>query len=390
MQLCVNSGSTETRGVSQFEDKSVCLPFMNTHPCGTVCIVGKRYLLANDVLKFDSFLKQKQATLYSFPEKKDVFFKNLASKLENSEVISDRELKPMLYLCETESDVQLAKRCVHRYYEKVETMEFKFGPLFLRLCYEFGLVDTAFELLMDKSFRGAFSDSTSFNILLDMLYHHGHYERALEALLEMKTQRVRFSRQTYLLAFAICYELNSPRSLETCTSLVEEAVLNGIVLSRLSFCFVVALALKQGQYDTALSVYNKILKKDHSLCCNLGLLIAAHTDSEDKVLQILESANEPPRFEFLKKLEICKEVMDVIEETVKSADLSERFNDISDRLRQSGQISALTLDGMLQAAAKENDNMSDSTKKKSFKQKEKKRDAFLELPENKEHLTTAL
>ncbi|XP_068104431.1 pentatricopeptide repeat-containing protein 2, mitochondrial isoform X2 [Hyperolius riggenbachi] len=278
-------------------------------------------------------------------------------KLQSSEAILDADMKSMLHLCESPSDVQFAKECLLRYFVKVEIPEFNFGPVFLRLCYEYDLLDTAFELMMDKSYRGAFSDPTSFNILLEILHQHKQYEKGLEALLEMKTQRVAFNKYTYLMAFAICYELNSPQSLETAMSVLGEASMNRVALSRLSLCFIVSLAIKQGEYKKALHALQKIERKHHSLCCNLSVLIASGMEYPEKVLQILEAAISPQKYEFLKKLELSQEVMDVLEEKLKATDLFESFNNIYEQLKQSGQISTLTVHEMLYASIQEQENI---------------------------------
>ena len=77
----------------------------------------------------------------------------------------------------------------------------------MRLCFELDLETPAVELIKDQNLRGFFSDSTSFHILMTMLFKKGHYKSALEVLAEMKKQGIPFNKETYLLAFAICYKL---------------------------------------------------------------------------------------------------------------------------------------------------------------------------------------
>ncbi|XP_036062877.1 pentatricopeptide repeat-containing protein 2, mitochondrial isoform X6 [Onychomys torridus] len=148
--------------------------------------------------------------------------------------------------------------------------EYKFGPVFMRLCYELDLENSAVELIKDKHLRGFFLDSTSFNILMDMLFTKGKYESALEVLIEMKNQDVKFSKDTYILAFAICYKLNSPESFKICTTLREEALIKGDVVSRRACCFAVALALNQNQVEKATSIFSQIMNPESITCANLN------------------------------------------------------------------------------------------------------------------------
>lgn len=67
---------------------------------------------------------------------------------------------------------------------------------------------------------------------MDMLVVKGRYKSALEVLIEMKNQSVKFTKDTYVLTFAVCYKLNSPESFKICSTLREEALLKGQVLSR--------------------------------------------------------------------------------------------------------------------------------------------------------------
>ncbi|KAM4809738.1 pentatricopeptide repeat-containing protein 2, mitochondrial isoform 2-T2 [Rhinophrynus dorsalis] len=287
---------------------------------------AKRYLLTDDILKLHEFQKKKLATVYQIYGKKDMYFQMLEEKLQRNGIILRDELKILLHLCHTPTDVEFAKQVIYRYHEENKNVmfgEFRFGPVFLRLCYELDLEDIAYDLLKDQSLRGFFSDCTSFNILMDMLFSKAQYERALEVLVEMRNQNVKFSKDTYILAFAICYKLNDTNACKICTTLLEEIEMKGAQLPRRAFCFAVAFALKQ-------------------------LLIKVHTSTMEDVLQMLETAagSEGPRF--VKKLEFSEQVMTSVEEKLKHhKEFHTKFNHIYTKLQNGGQISALTLDDML-------------------------------------------
>ncbi|XP_027783676.1 pentatricopeptide repeat-containing protein 2, mitochondrial isoform X3 [Marmota monax] len=240
------------------------------------CPLGaKRYLLTDNIMKLKEFQHKKLAIAYNLPDTKETYFRNLEEKLTQNKLILKDELRTLLHLCQTRDDVELAKNVMYRYHTEnrnVTLGEYKFGPVFMRLCYELDLEESAVELIKDQHLHGFFSDSTSFNILMDMLFIKGKYKNALEVLIEMKNQDVKFTKDTYVLAFAICYKLNSPESFKICTTLREEALIKGDVLSRRASCFAVALALNQNQVAKAASIFSQIMNPENITCTNLNLV----------------------------------------------------------------------------------------------------------------------
>ncbi|XP_010947613.1 pentatricopeptide repeat-containing protein 2, mitochondrial isoform X2 [Camelus ferus] len=240
------------------------------------CPVGaKRYLLTDNIVKLKEFQHKKVAVGCNLPGTKETYLRNLEEKLTQNKLILKEELRTLLHLCESRDDMELAKNVIYRYHAENRNItlgEYKFGPLFMRLCYELDLEESAVELIRDQHLRGFFSDSTSFNILMDMLFIKGKYKSALEVLIEMENQDVKFSKDTYVLAFAICYKLNSPESFRICTTLREEALIKGVILSRRASCFAVALALNQNQLAKAVSIFSQIMKPESIICTNLNLV----------------------------------------------------------------------------------------------------------------------
>uniref|UniRef100_A0A2K5UWI0 Pentatricopeptide repeat-containing protein 2, mitochondrial n=1 Tax=Macaca fascicularis TaxID=9541 RepID=A0A2K5UWI0_MACFA len=278
------------------------------------CPLGaKRYLLTDNVVKLKEFQQKKVAVACSLPGTKETYFRNLKEKLTQNKLILKEELITLLHLCESRDHVELAKDVIYRYHAENKNItlgEYKFGPLFVRLCYELDLDESAVEFLKDQHLRGFFSDSTSFNILMDMLFIKGKYESALEVLIEMKNQDVKFTKDTYVLAFAICYKLNSPESFKICTTLREEALLKGEILSRRASCFAVALALNQNELAKAVSIFSQIMNPESIACTNL------------KLAKVREKVKDVPA-------------------------LVAKFDEIYGKLHVSGQVTNYSLDAVL-------------------------------------------
>nr|XP_008507538.1 PREDICTED: pentatricopeptide repeat-containing protein 2, mitochondrial-like [Equus przewalskii]XP_008507539.1 PREDICTED: pentatricopeptide repeat-containing protein 2, mitochondrial-like [Equus przewalskii]XP_023473991.1 pentatricopeptide repeat-containing protein 2, mitochondrial isoform X3 [Equus caballus]XP_044633982.1 pentatricopeptide repeat-containing protein 2, mitochondrial [Equus asinus] len=183
---------------------------------------------------------------------------------------------------------------------------------------------------------------------MDMLFIKGKYKSALEVLIEMKNQDVKFSRDTYVLAFAVCYKLNSPESFRICTTLREEALLKGDVLSRRASCFAVALALSQNQVAKAVSIFSQIMKPESIICTNLNVMIHIQSNAPTTLIEILRDATEGNLSRFVKRHEFSEEVLAKVREKVKDVPvLLARFDEIYGKLHVNGQVTTYTLDALL-------------------------------------------
>ncbi|XP_026574017.1 pentatricopeptide repeat-containing protein 2, mitochondrial isoform X2 [Pseudonaja textilis] len=277
------------------------------------CLQGaKRYLLTEDVLQLRKFQEKKLENEYKIYGQKDEFFRTVEKKLANNTLILRTELINLLYLCQSKNEMELVKRTIYRYHEENRNRafgEFRFGPIFMRLCYELGLEAVALELIKDQTLNGFFGDYTSFNILMDMLFEKGHFEDALNVLLEMDRENVRFSQDTYLLAFAICYKLND--------------------------------FLKAQYYFSQLQPTESIVYD------NLKILLLAAFGNLKNLLQTLEKASKINTY-FVRKPNFCKDVIIAVREKLElDPDFIIQFEEIVTKLKVSGQINELTLDDLL-------------------------------------------
>ncbi|KAM3848402.1 pentatricopeptide repeat-containing protein 2, mitochondrial [Vipera latastei] len=315
------------------------------------CFQGaKRYLLTEDVLQLRKFQEKKLENQYKIYGQKDEFFRTVEKKLANDTLILKTELINLLYLCQSKNEIELVKRAIYRYHKENRNRafgEFRFGPIFMRLCYELDLEAVALELIKDQTLNGFFGDYTSFNILMDMLFEKGHYEDALNVLLEMDRENVRFSQDTYLLAFAICYKLNSPASWKIVNTLLEDKHLYGHELSRRTQYFIVALGLKQNDFFKAQYYFSQLQPTESIIYDNLKILLLAAFGNLKTLVQTLEKASKFDTY-FVRKPNFCKDVIMAAREKLElDLDLTIQFEEIVTKLKVSGQINELTLDDLL-------------------------------------------
>ncbi|PNJ60835.1 PTCD2 isoform 10, partial [Pongo abelii] len=118
------------------------------------CPLGaKRYLLTDNVVKLKEFQQKKVAIACNLSGTKEMYFRNLKEKLTQNKLILKGELITLLHLCESRDHVELAKNVIYRYHAENKNFtlgEYKFGPLFMRLCYELNLEESAVELVKDQ------------------------------------------------------------------------------------------------------------------------------------------------------------------------------------------------------------------------------------------------
>ncbi|XP_042089628.1 pentatricopeptide repeat-containing protein 2, mitochondrial isoform X2 [Ovis aries] len=279
-----------------------------------LCPLGaKRYLLSDSIVKLKEFQRKKVAVACNLPGTKETYLRNLEEKLTQNKLILKEELRTLLHLCASRDDVELAKHVIYRYHAENRNItlgEYKFGPLFMRLCYELDLEDSAVELIKDQHLQGFFSDSTSFNILMDMLFIKGKYKSALEVLIEMKNQDLKFNKDTYVLAFAICYKLN--------------------------------------QVAKAISIFSQIMNPESIICTNLNIMIHIQSDMLETLIDILKDATEGNRSRFVKRHVFSEEVLVKVREKVKDVPtLLAKFDELNKKLHTNGQVTAYTLDALL-------------------------------------------
>ncbi|XP_071379441.1 pentatricopeptide repeat-containing protein 2, mitochondrial [Centroberyx affinis] len=314
------------------------------------CIGAKRHLLSEDVVKLQDFQQRKLAVAHLVTGSKGNYIELFSQKLQKNELILTDELKLLLHLCQSADDLVTARDAIYRYHAENRNLtygEFKFGPLFMRLCYELGLEDMAAATITDKSMKGFFNDTTSFNIAIDMLFTKGSYENALEVLRSMKNQGVPFNKDTFTLASGTCYKLNTPESYRICTALLEEGEIKGHSIPRHAYCFAVALALRQNDIEKAQSLYSQIMSTDSRICQNLKVVVLAMSGAVKDTISILSAAMLPKSPSFVKKLEFSQEVVDLLRLRSEDGHHTTRVEQIVSRLEQAGQVTQQTLDDML-------------------------------------------
>ncbi|XP_077441472.1 pentatricopeptide repeat-containing protein 2, mitochondrial isoform X2 [Vanacampus margaritifer] len=275
------------------------------------------------------------------------FIELYGHKLQRNSLLLQDELHVLLHLCRSAEDMKTARDAVYRYHAENRNGKYKFGPVFIRLCYELGLEKMAAATLTDKEMRGFFSDFTSFNIGIDMLFVKGYYDDALEVLQFMRRQRVPFNKETLMLASAVCYKLNTTESHAICTSLIEEAQVKGRSVTRHAYCFAVALALKQNDVQRAQALFAQIVSTDR-ICQNLKILLLVMSGATQEAIVDLSSAVQLSKSpSFFRKPEFSQELLDQMRLRIVGEAQATEAEQVISELERAGQVTRQTLDDML-------------------------------------------
>ncbi|XP_010782400.1 pentatricopeptide repeat-containing protein 2, mitochondrial [Notothenia coriiceps] len=314
------------------------------------CTGAKRHLLSQEVIKLQEFQQSKLAVAHLLTGAKGNYIELFSQKLQRNDLILKDELKLLLHVCQSADDMLIARDAISRYHAENRNLmfgDFRFGPLFVRLCYELGMEDLAAATITDKSMSGFFSEATSFNITLDMLFTKGYYENFLEVLTTMRKQPVPFNLNTFTLASATFYKLNTEESYRMCTAMIESGQTEGMKISRHALCFAVALALRQNDIEKAQSLFSQIMAPNSLLCQNLKLIILAMSGEVTDIISLLSAALTPKSFSFVKKPEFSQEVVDLLRLRIEGGPHMLEVEQIVKDLEQADQVTQQTVDGML-------------------------------------------
>uniref|UniRef100_A0A087YBS8 Pentatricopeptide repeat-containing protein 2, mitochondrial n=1 Tax=Poecilia formosa TaxID=48698 RepID=A0A087YBS8_POEFO len=315
---------------------------------------AKRHLLSEDVIKLQDFQQRKLAVAHLVTGSAGNYIELFREKMQRNELILRDELKLLLHLCQTPDDMLVARKAIYsvkRYHAENRNLlygDFKFGPLFMRLCYELGMEGMAAATLTDKDMKGFFIDSTTFNIAINMLFVKGLYESAMDVLRTMKSQGVPFNKDTLTLAIATCYKLNTAECYRISMSLIDEEQTRGQFITRHAYCFAVALALRRNDVEKAHSIYSQIMSTDSKLCQNFKVMILIMSGDVLGAVSVLSAAMSPSRSFFVKKPEFSKEVVsDYKRLRSEGRPFKMKVEQVVTQLEQAGQVTQETLDDML-------------------------------------------
>uniref|UniRef100_A0A9J8AD43 Pentatricopeptide repeat domain 2 n=2 Tax=Cyprinus carpio TaxID=7962 RepID=A0A9J8AD43_CYPCA len=162
-----------------------------------------------------------------------------------------------------------------------------------------------------------------FNIAIVMIFTKQCYKSCLEVLGEMKKQGVPFNKDTFMLAFATCYKLNTSKSYHICLTLLEEGQTKG----------------KRAQ-----AFFSQVMNTESRLCQNLRVLILAMKGSMKEAVSALTTALLSKTQVFVKKPEFSQEVVSSLKNKSVGGLWEGKVEQVVRPLEEAGQITKQTID----------------------------------------------
>ncbi|XP_077988540.1 pentatricopeptide repeat-containing protein 2, mitochondrial-like [Glandiceps talaboti] len=310
-----------------------------------------RHLLPPEKTRYDDFEKEKLRAEDRLYGDLETFHKAMTTKVERNDVLFTDELKMLLHTCHTEEQASFALQVVKKYHlqnSNVAFRKFRFGPVIMRMCNSLGLRERMVEVATDKDLHGFFSDSSTFNIVMDTLFEAGEYERVLTVFEEFALQGVKKAKDSYTLALAACYKLNTPESYDMAQTILEESQISGEVLVRVAYSFAAALAINQNDPQKALSILSLIKYPEYKVCRSLQIIADCMTDNLVSALKNLQNIYDRDIPSFVKRWEVVQEAVDKVKDSVKNnEELETHFEEIQRHLQAGGHIYKDSIDSLL-------------------------------------------
>ncbi|XP_044746100.1 pentatricopeptide repeat-containing protein 2, mitochondrial-like [Coccinella septempunctata] len=330
------------------------LPRVTTKPLIVTHIEASRTLYCKASLGIDNFELQKVRTKHQLSNLEEKFKERMREYVSDEKnMIFTEDLKNMVYLTDNDQDVELVVAMIKRFNKQNQQLRFgsfKFGPIVMRMFHVLNKPQLAIECFQDtENFPGFFDQLVSFQTYLDLLYNNGMYKEVLEGFQQIEQKQLEgalFPRNSFVIALAACYKLNTKESLEYALQIWNKAKEYGYYPTRRAITFCSALALNQGKPEVALEMVSSANNQNYTTIRNIKALALTDMGRLVDAIVVLKSVLSIERGEHT----FNKDVIDKIKTAVLACDSPEitvEFNKVHQLLQKQGNITEKTLDDQL-------------------------------------------
>jgi pentatricopeptide repeat domain-containing protein 2 len=324
---------------------------LNAKHCG-------RSLYSPSSLGIDGYIEAREKAKQHFLNDGEKFRAKMNEFIEDDKtsMIFTEDLKNMVHLVQpNENDLNLLEKMLQKFNQQNKEIRFGnfiFGPVVMRLLFHIKNTDLALKLFKDPEMNGFFDQSSSYQILVDMLYEEGRYQDVFDVFQTIRSRQIQgemYPRHVVLLVFAACYKENTPESFTFSSELWTALNDIGHIPMRRTVTFAAALALKQNAPHVALEIVVTMRPQTYMTVRNIKVLALTELGRADDALPILRAVlevNDPA----MTKHTFAKDVVARLKEVVNqsgNSELLQNYNRLEKFLFENGHVHDSTLDDLL-------------------------------------------
>ncbi|EFA06421.2 pentatricopeptide repeat-containing protein 2, mitochondrial [Tribolium castaneum] len=317
-------------------------------------VLNTRFLYAKATLGLDGFAEQSKQIHQQMENIAGKFREKMTtySSEDSQNMIFTEDLKNMVYMAESDADVELVVKMTKKFNSQNKELRFGnfvFGPVIMRMFYTHNKADLALECFKAPEFDGIFDQLITYQILLDLLYENGKYQEILDTFEVIKGRQLegtKYPRNSVVLVMAACYKMNSKESVEYALKFWNELRGAGHFPMRRATTFCAGLALNQGMPEAALEIISNVRNPNYVTIRNIKARALSEIGRLDDVITILKSVISDDRPGEVAHT-FNRDVLEAIKAKVLEADnpeISAEFNRLEKLFEKEGHITNETLD----------------------------------------------
>ncbi|KAJ8967696.1 hypothetical protein NQ317_011487 [Molorchus minor] len=333
---------------------------VNNYPVA-VCSQIVRSLYSKATLGLDGFVSNKEKTQKQLENISDKFRIKMAeyANEDSKNMIFTEDLKNMIHIADSDDDINLVVKMMKRFNQQNKQLRFGnfiFGtvvmPFFISITNA-TLLWRARKCFKMPELSGFFDQLMSYQILLDLLFENKKYKEMLEVVNIITNRQIegsKYPRNIMVLAFAACYKMNTPESLEYALKYWQELKNIGHLPMRRAVTFCAGLALNQEQPSVAMEILTLCKNQNYTTVRNMKVAALTRCGRVEDTIPILKSIISEDIPEDSVKHTFNRDVLEEVKNAITKLDNPEftlEFNRITEIFQKQGQISETTLDSQL-------------------------------------------
>lgn len=325
------------------------------------CIyVGFRSLFSNEILGLENFKTHRELVGEKLGDLKSKFPDRMREYVAaNKEcIIYTDDLKSMVYITENDNDIDILDTMIKKYHEQSGRSTFStfvFGPIILRMFHFLNKTEKALELFKDTTLGNFLKQTTSYVIMMDMLYEERRYEDVVE-LFELYIHDMppdyQYPVDAMTITLAALYRMNNQGSYARMVQVIEATVKMNSKLSMRSCLFAAMLAINQGEPSSALEMLSQQPRGDIGVLANVKILAYSRLNRpEDCIpllkMQLQQENEDQPSFMSYRRSTTFQDVLHDVQNTITKADkqeLLQQFTAIEQELNNAGVVYNISLE----------------------------------------------